>query len=58
MAWFNKASDSDLRQSMDLAVEAAREARANGDRKREEAFHKDLDGMIDEAKTRGWGRRR
>jgi len=55
MAWFNKASDADLTQSMDLAVSAAREARENGDRERENAFHRDLDGMIDEANKRGLG---
>ncbi len=54
MGWFRKASDADLKQSMDLAVEAAREARAKGDRKREEAFQEDLNGMIGEAKRRGW----
>jgi hypothetical protein len=58
MAWFNKASDSDLRQSIDLAVSAAREARSSGDREREDGFHNDLDGMIDEANKRGWGRRK
>ncbi|MFE0443657.1 hypothetical protein [Streptomyces fungicidicus] len=54
MAWFKKASDADLQQSMELASAAAKEARQNGDRKREDAFHEDLNGMVDEAQSRGW----
>ncbi|MCG7204138.1 MULTISPECIES: hypothetical protein [Streptomyces] len=59
MAWFNKASDADLVQSMELAAAAAEEARQNGDKQREAAFHEDLNGMIDESERRGfprWGR--
>ncbi|MQY14999.1 hypothetical protein SRB5_51760 [Streptomyces sp. RB5] len=54
MAWFNKASDSDLAQSMDLAVHCARTAREEGNHEREAAFHEDLNGMIEEATSRGW----
>jgi len=59
MAWFNKASDADLVQSMELASAAAKEARENGDKEREAAFHEDLNGMIEESERRGfprWGR--
>ncbi|MEV3875277.1 hypothetical protein [Streptomyces sp. NPDC049906] len=58
MAWFNKASDADLRQSMALASECAKRAREHGDREREEAFHEDLNGMITEAENRGWSKGR
>ncbi|MEZ3180771.1 hypothetical protein KYY02_19385 [Streptomyces pimonensis] len=54
MAWYNKASDADLQQSMDLACAAAKDARENGDREREAAFHEDLNGMVTEAQNRGW----
>ena len=54
MGWFRKASDADLQQGMNLAVEAAREARQKGDKEREAAFHEDLDGMLAEAERRGW----
>jgi hypothetical protein len=54
MAWFKKASDAQLQQSMELASEAAKEARKSGDRKREAAFHEDLNGMVAEAERRGW----
>jgi hypothetical protein len=54
MAWFNKASDADLQQSIEVATEAAKEARSSGDRKREAAFHEDLNGMVTEAENRGW----
>lgn len=54
MAWYKKASDADLQQSMELASAAAKEAAQSGDRKREAAFHEDLNGMVDEAKRRGW----
>ncbi|MGZ0231136.1 hypothetical protein [Streptomyces sp. H49] len=59
MAWFNKASDADLVQSMELASAAAKEARENGDKEREAALHEDLNGMIEESERRGfprWGR--
>ncbi|MFJ5949720.1 MULTISPECIES: hypothetical protein [Streptomyces] len=59
MAWFNKASDADLVQGMELASSAAEEARQNGDKEREAAFHEDLNGMLDESERRGfsrWGR--
>ncbi|WP_069874452.1 hypothetical protein [Streptomyces malaysiensis] len=51
--WKN-ASDSDLEQGMELGVEAAQEARSKGNKKREEAFHQDLDRMLDAAQERGW----
>jgi isopropylmalate/homocitrate/citramalate synthase len=54
MAWFKKATDADLQQSMDLAVSAARYARENGNKAREDAFHEDLDGLVEEAQKRGW----
>ncbi|MEV7146703.1 hypothetical protein AB0O05_09470 [Streptomyces sp. NPDC093084] len=59
MAWFNKASDADLVQSMELAAAGAEEARQNGDKQREAAFHQDLNGMLEESEKRGfprWGR--
>ncbi|MBU3865551.1 hypothetical protein KN815_16135 [Streptomyces sp. 4503] len=53
------SSDSDLSQGMEMATEAAREARQTGDKQREAAFHNDLNTMIDRAEERGWfGRRR
>ncbi|WP_333745125.1 hypothetical protein [Streptomyces ardesiacus] len=54
MAWYNKASDADLQQSMDLAATAAKDAADSGDHKREAALHEDLNGMITEARRRGW----
>lgn len=54
MAWYNKASDADLQQSMELAATAAKEAANSGDRKREAALHEDLNGMVAEAQNRGW----
>lgn len=54
MAWYETASDADLQQSMELVTAAAKEAAASGDRKREAAFHDDLDGMVAEARRRGW----
>lgn len=54
MAWYNDASDADLQQSMELGATAAKEAAASGDHKRAAALHKDLDGMITEARRRGW----
>jgi hypothetical protein len=54
MAWYTKASDADLQQSMDLAVEAIRAAREDGNPAREEEFNRDLNGMIEEARARGW----
>lgn len=60
MGWFTKASDADLVQSMELAAAAAEEARQTGDKKREAAFHKDLNSLIDESERRGflrWGRK-
>ncbi|MEU6535811.1 hypothetical protein [Streptomyces sp. NPDC047000] len=59
MAWFSNASDADLVQSMELAAAAAEEARREGDKQREAAFHEDLSGMLDESERRGfprWGR--
>ncbi|MFJ4808518.1 hypothetical protein [Streptomyces longwoodensis] len=54
MGWIKKASDADLHQSMELAASAAKEARATGDRAREDALQSDLNDMITEAETRGW----
>ncbi|MER7517796.1 hypothetical protein [Streptomyces sp. NPDC126499] len=54
MAWYTSASDADLVQSIELARDTARLARKNGDKKREEAFTDDLNGMLDEARRRGW----
>lgn len=56
MSWIKKASDADLHQSMELASSAAKEARKNGDRKRESALHEDLNSMVTEAESRGWGK--
>ncbi|MCF4139217.1 hypothetical protein L1856_24370 [Streptomyces sp. Tue 6430] len=54
MAWFKKASDADLQQSMEMASHCAQEARRAGDRKREAAFHADLNELVTEAENRGW----
>ncbi|MGW2837133.1 hypothetical protein ACWCWD_04965 [Streptomyces sp. NPDC001493] len=57
MGWINRASDADLKQSMKLATEAAREARNSGNKEREAGFHEDLNSMVDEAQSRGWSKR-
>lgn len=54
MSWIKKVSDADLQQSMDLACEAAKEARQSGNREREAGFHNDLNDMVTEARSRGW----
>lgn len=54
MAWYNDASDADLTQSIELARDNARLARKQGNKEREEGFSKDLNGMLDEARRRGW----
>lgn len=54
MGWIKKSSDADLQQSMDLAVEAAKEARQSGDHQREAGFHNDINEMVTEAESRGW----
>ncbi|WP_406227396.1 hypothetical protein [Streptomyces anthocyanicus] len=54
MAWYNDASDADLQQSMELGAAAAKEAADSGDHKRAAALHEDLNGMIAEARRRGW----
>ncbi|MGW2113756.1 hypothetical protein [Streptomyces zhihengii] len=54
MANYRGYSDADLQQSMELATQAAREAKQNGDKTREAGFHRDLDGMVAEARSRGW----
>ncbi|MGH3584689.1 MAG: hypothetical protein ACRDQ0_00030 [Pseudonocardia sp.] len=54
MGRFSRTSDADLQQSMELATEAAKEARSTGDRKREAAFHQDINAMVDETQSRGW----
>ncbi|QES06817.1 hypothetical protein DEJ44_15190 [Streptomyces venezuelae] len=54
MAWFKKASDADLQQGMEMASHCADQARKDGNRKREGEFHEVLNGMIDEAQSRGW----
>ncbi|MFI1183347.1 hypothetical protein ACH4UT_27885 [Streptomyces sp. NPDC020799] len=57
MGIFSRQSDDDLAQSLELASECAQEARKNGDRSREAAFHKDINEALDEVESRGWFRR-
>jgi hypothetical protein len=55
--WWNTASDDDIDQGLMLATEAAQEARATGNKKREAAFHEDINDGLDEKQRRGRGRR-
>jgi hypothetical protein len=55
MSGFNVAhtSDADLMQSVQLAKEGAREAKARGNQKQYEQWHAEIDSMVAEIRRRG-----